>query len=76
MALQSTGPDAPEATGMVIRKTVTVPLSQKAAFKLFTEGMGTWWPALTHWSPSRRRQSPPWTTGSAARSMSRPMPDG
>jgi hypothetical protein len=48
MALQSTGPDAPEATGMVIRKTVTVPLSQKAAFKLFTEGMGTWWPALTH----------------------------
>lgn len=48
MALQFTGPDAPEATGMVIRKVVTVPLSQNAAFKLFTEGMGTWWPALTH----------------------------
>jgi len=33
---------------LVIRKSVTVPLSQKAAFKLFTEGMGTWWPAITH----------------------------
>jgi hypothetical protein len=48
MAIQSTGSDAPESTDVVIRKTVTVPLSQKAAFKLFTEGMGTWWPALTH----------------------------
>ena len=48
MALQFTGSDAPESTDLVIRKTVTVPLAQKAAFKLFTEGMGTWWPALTH----------------------------
>jgi hypothetical protein len=48
MAIQYTGPDAPESAGLVIRKTVTVPLSQKAAFKLFTEGMGTWWPTLTH----------------------------
>jgi hypothetical protein len=48
MALQHTGSDAPESTGLVIRKTVTVPLSQKAAFKLFTEGMGSWWPTLTH----------------------------
>ena len=52
MALQSTGSDAPdtaaETTAMVIRKVVTVPLSQRAAFKLFTEGIGTWWPTLTH----------------------------
>jgi uncharacterized protein YndB with AHSA1/START domain len=48
MALQHTGSDAPESTDLVIRKTVTVPLSQVAAFRLFTEGMGTWWPALTH----------------------------
>jgi hypothetical protein len=48
MALQFTGSDAPESTGMVIRKTVTVPLPQVAAFKLFTEGMGSWWPTLTH----------------------------
>jgi hypothetical protein len=33
---------------LVIRKSVTVPLSQRDAFKLFTEGMGTWWPTLTH----------------------------
>ncbi len=33
---------------LVIRKTVTVPLSQREAFKLFTAGMGTWWPTLTH----------------------------
>ncbi|HJT63706.1 MAG TPA: SRPBCC domain-containing protein [Candidatus Limnocylindria bacterium] len=48
MATRFTASDAPESTDLVIRKTVTVPLSQKAAFKLFTEGMGTWWPALTH----------------------------
>ena len=48
MATQFTASDAPESTELVIRKTVTVPLSQKAAFKLFTKGMGTWWPAMTH----------------------------
>jgi hypothetical protein len=48
MALQFTDSDAPESTGIVVRKTVTVPLSQAAAFKLFTEGIGTWWPTLTH----------------------------
>jgi hypothetical protein len=48
MATRFTASDAPESTDLVIRKTVTVPLSQQAAFKLFTEGMGTWWPALTH----------------------------
>ncbi len=48
MATRFTASDAPESTDLVIRKTVTVPLSQKAAFKLFTEGIGTWWPALTH----------------------------
>lgn len=32
----------------VIRKSVTVPLSHRAAFTLFTEGIGTWWPGITH----------------------------
>jgi hypothetical protein len=31
-----------------IRKSVTVPLSPEAAFRLFTEGMGGWWPGGTH----------------------------
>ncbi|MGH2463412.1 MAG: SRPBCC family protein [Candidatus Limnocylindria bacterium] len=35
-------------TDLVVRKTVTVPLSQEAAFRLFTDGMGSWWPAVTH----------------------------
>ena len=48
MATRFTASDAPESTDLVIRKTVTVPLSQKAAFTLFTEGLGTWWPTLTH----------------------------
>jgi hypothetical protein len=48
MATQFTASEADEVTEMVIRKTITVPLSQKAAFKLFTEGMGTWWPVITH----------------------------
>ena len=33
---------------LVVRKTVTVPLSQDAAFRLFTEGIGSWWPVATH----------------------------
>lgn len=48
MATRFTASDAPESTDLVIRKTVTVPLSQQAAFKLFTREMGTWWPAITH----------------------------
>ncbi len=48
MATQFTASDAPGSTDMTIRKTVTVPLPQKAAFKLFTEGIGTWWPTPTH----------------------------
>jgi len=35
-------------TDLVVRKAVTVPLSQEAAFRLFTEGIGSWWPGVTH----------------------------
>lgn len=35
-------------TDPVVRKSVTVPLSQKAAFRLFTDGIGSWWPGVTH----------------------------
>ena len=35
-------------TDLVVRKAVTVPLSQEAAFRLFTDGIGSWWPAVTH----------------------------
>ena len=31
-----------------IEKTITVPLDPSAAFKLFTAGMGTWWPLESH----------------------------
>lgn len=31
-----------------IRKSVTVPLRPDAAFRLFTEDMGGWWPGETH----------------------------
>jgi hypothetical protein len=48
MAVQFTGSDASESTDIVIRKSVTVPLAQGEAFTLFTEGMGTWWPSITH----------------------------
>lgn len=37
-----------ETTDLVVRKEVRVPLSREAAFRLFTEGLGTWWPAITH----------------------------
>jgi hypothetical protein len=37
-----------ETTDLVVRKEVTVPLSQDAAFRLFTDGMGEWWPTVTH----------------------------
>ncbi len=49
MAAEISAMDNAERDGdLVIRKSVTVPLSQKDAFKLFTEGMGTWWPTRTH----------------------------
>ncbi len=35
-------------TDAVVRKSVTVPLSQEAAFRLFTDGIGSWWPGVTH----------------------------
>jgi uncharacterized protein YndB with AHSA1/START domain len=31
-----------------IVKTVEVPLSAESAFRLFTEGVGRWWPLVTH----------------------------
>jgi hypothetical protein len=37
-----------ETGDLVVRKTVTVPLGRAEAFRLFTEGMGTWWPTSTH----------------------------
>jgi hypothetical protein len=40
--------DATRDDDLVIRKTLTVRLSQRDAFRLFTEGIGTWWPTLTH----------------------------
>ncbi len=35
-------------TDLVVRKAVTVPRSPEDAFRLFTAGMGTWWPTQTH----------------------------
>jgi uncharacterized protein YndB with AHSA1/START domain len=32
----------------VVRSSVTVQLPRDAAFLLFTEGMGSWWPLATH----------------------------
>ena len=55
--------DDPERdSDLVIRKSVTVPLSQQDAFKLFTEGMGTWWPASPIRSPGVSRDRRAWTT--------------
>ena len=31
-----------------IRKSVTVPLPVEKAFRLFTDGIGTWWPFASH----------------------------
>lgn len=33
---------------LVVRKLVEVPLAQEEAFRLFTAGMGSWWPVETH----------------------------
>jgi len=35
-------------TDAVVRKSVRVPLSQEEAFRLFTDGIGSWWPGITH----------------------------
>lgn len=32
------------ATGTIVRKTISVDAPQERAFKIFTEGMDTWWP--------------------------------
>jgi Activator of Hsp90 ATPase homolog 1-like protein len=40
--------NAERESDLVIRKSVTVPLSQRDAFRLFTEGMGTWWPSIAY----------------------------
>ena len=31
-----------------VRKSIVVPLSQTDAFRLYTEGIATWWPLKTH----------------------------
>lgn len=33
---------------LLVRKTVTVNAPQEHAFRVFTEGMGTWWPMDSH----------------------------
>ena len=37
-----------QATGATVRRSVTVNRSVEDAFRLFTEGMSTWWPFETH----------------------------
>jgi uncharacterized protein YndB with AHSA1/START domain len=37
-----------ETTEMVLTKTITVDLPVEDAFRLYTEGMATWWPFETH----------------------------
>lgn len=34
--------------GRVVRRSVTLALPQDDAFRLFTEGIGTWWPLQSH----------------------------
>lgn len=41
MTMQATGIEA-------IRKSVTVPLPVEKAFRLFTDGVNSWWPVATH----------------------------
>jgi uncharacterized protein YndB with AHSA1/START domain len=38
----------PGSTGTVMRKSVVVPRSPEDAFRLYTEGIATWWPLRTH----------------------------
>jgi Activator of Hsp90 ATPase homolog 1-like protein len=35
-------------SGMVVRTAVTVPIAPADAFRLFTDGMSTWWPLPSH----------------------------
>jgi uncharacterized protein YndB with AHSA1/START domain len=37
-----------QATIEAIRKTVTIDCTAEHAFRVFTEGIGTWWPLHTH----------------------------
>jgi hypothetical protein len=37
-----------QATIDAIRKTVTIDCTAEHAFRVFTEGIGTWWPLHTH----------------------------
>jgi hypothetical protein len=37
-----------QATGNVVRHSVTVPIPAERAFGLFTEEIGTWWPKDSH----------------------------
>jgi uncharacterized protein YndB with AHSA1/START domain len=37
-----------QATANAVRHTLTVPIAPDRAFRLFTEEIGSWWPADTH----------------------------
>ena len=37
-----------ETTDLVLRKTISVAQPPEVAFRVFTEEVGTWWPARTH----------------------------
>jgi uncharacterized protein YndB with AHSA1/START domain len=37
-----------EATGLTVRKSITVDASQEHAFKVWTEGFDSWWPRAHH----------------------------
>ena len=37
-----------EATDLTLRKTITVARPPEVAFRVFTEGLTSWWPARTH----------------------------
>ena len=37
-----------EATELTLRKTITVARPPKEAFRVFTAGVGSWWPTRTH----------------------------
>jgi len=43
MSLEET-PELSEPGGIVVRESVTVELAPDEAFRLFTEGIGEWWP--------------------------------
>jgi len=37
-----------EVTDLTLRKTITVARPPEVAFRVFTEGLASWWPARTH----------------------------